>query len=152
MQSIDISDLRSEIQHVYPSLLLLVLPCDHHWLIPVSCQAAAVSPASTTSETRSSSVMHHTEKEVKSNLALYFNSRALALQLHCTQMSVTRLFSHLKPCKGETNHEDHARWRFNQNQIGKGKLLRLDQSLSWCKSRLLCCLWQGCVSFPQPRI
>lgn len=150
MQSIDISDLRSQIQQVYPSLLLL-LPRTHHWSIPVSCQTAAVSPASTTSETRSSRLMQHTEKEVKSNLALNFNSRALSLQLYCTQMSVTGLFSHLKPRKEETNHEDRAHWRFNQNQTGKGKLLHLDQSLSWCESRLFCCLWQGCVGFPQPR-
>lgn len=151
MQSIDISELRSEIQHIYPSLLLLPLR-DHRWLIPVSCQTAAVSPANTTSEMRSSRVMQHTEKDIKSNLALYFNSRALSLQLYHTRMSVTGFFSHLKGCKEETNREDHAHWRFNQNQIGKGKLLHLDQSLSCCKSRLLCCLWQGCVSFPQPRI
>lgn len=40
--------------------------------------------------------MQHTEKDIKSNLALYFNSRALSLQLYRTRMSVTGFFSHLK--------------------------------------------------------
>lgn len=74
--------------------------------------------------------MKHTEKEVKSNLALSFNSRALLLQLYCAQMSATGPFSHLKPCKEETKPEDHAHWKFNQNQIDKGKLLHLEKILN----------------------
>lgn len=45
-------------------------------------------------------------------------------------MSVTGLFSHLKPFKEEPNRADHAHWRLNQDQVGKDKLLPLDQSLN----------------------
>ena len=93
---------------------------------------------------------HRERSKVKFSSLFQFQSTLTSVILHTNECNWT--FLSYEPCKEETNREDHAHWRFNQNQIGKGKLLHLDQSLSCCKSRLLCCLWQGCVSFPQPRI
>lgn len=92
--------------------------------------------------------MKHAEKEVKSNVALNFNCRTLSLQLYCAQISVTGLFSHLKPCKKETNCKDHTDWKFNQNQIGKDKPRSRSEPQAL---KIHIALWQGCVSFSQPR-
>lgn len=118
-RSIDISGLRSE----RLPFTAAAASTSHSWLISWLVPLAGVQLwYQQTPYQKWGALGWWSTQRKKSNVALYFNCRALSLQLYCAQISVTGLFSHLKPCKKETNCKDHTHWKFNQNQIGKDKL------------------------------